>query len=84
MPVAQYIVYLKEAKAEYLTQKLDQRRLRDEYVIKLAPSEIKRKRNNKKLKLHWRVLKKYFGKSKSKSILAVEYTYEGCNIRASS
>ena len=53
-------------------------------MIKLASSKIKKKQNNKKLKLCWRVLKKYFGKSKSKSILAVEYTYKGCTIRASS
>ena len=29
-------------------------------------------------------MKKYFGKSKSKSISEVEYTHEGCTMRVSS
>ena len=39
------------------------------------------KHRNKKLKLRWRVLKKHFGKGKSKSISIVEVVRNGTVIR---
>ena len=84
VPICQCISNLKEAKAEYLLHKFEQRKLRDEYINSLNSSEAKKKQNSKKMKQQWRILKKYFSKSKSKSILEVEYTNEGCTVRVSS
>ena len=84
LPTSQCIMYLKEAKADYLLHKNEQRKLRDEYIDSLQSKEVKKKRNNEKIKLRWKILKKYFGKDKSKSILAVEYSQKGCTIRVSS
>ena len=77
-------MYLKEAKADYLLHKNEQRKLRDEYIDSIQSKEVKKKRNNEKMKLRWRILQKSLGKDKSNSISAVEYFQEGYTVRVSS
>ena len=74
LPTSQYVMYLKEAKVDYLLHKKEQRRLRDEYIDSLQSKKAKKKRNNEKMKMRYRILKKYFGKDKSKPISVVEYS----------
>ena len=77
LPFSQCIEFLKRTKEEYLVKKASQQSLRDEFVSKSEDKSTAEKRNREKLKLHWRVLKKCFGKPRSKNISAVDYSDNG-------
>ena len=84
LPIQLCIEKLQVAKEEYLHHKSSQQSLRDSYIAQLENEEALVKRNSKKLKQHWRILNRYFGKSKAKAILEVEYSIDKSVVRVSS
>ena len=82
LPIEACIKELKEAKSTYLLAKSNTYSLRDQYIDS-ALSELKKKRNAKKLKAYWKNLKKTFGKPRMTSISAVEYMLSGSRVRVS-
>ena len=73
---------MKEAKKIYLIDKGNYIQLRDNYAKStLEDKDLLQKRKREKSKLRWRVLNKYFGKPKLKSINTVEYKESDCMLR---
>ena len=72
---AEILHHLRSAKRDYLTLKRSHQTTRDKYASEDSERaiELKRLRTKEKLKLKWKMCKKYFGKRRMNSISQVEY-----------
>ena len=76
---------LRSAKRDYVSLKRSHQTARDKYVSEDSERtiELKRLRSKEKLKLKWKMYKKYFGKRRMNSISQVEYFSGSSLVRVS-
>ena len=76
---------LKDAKATYLKAKEDYQRMRDRFTNNDSKyPKLSMLRKKKKMKMHWKSLRRYFGRPKMNLISVVKYKVNGILVRASS
>ena len=86
LPLEVLLGNLKDAKRECLTLKKSHQLARDTYASESEDraKELKKIRSKEKMKLKWKMYKKYFGKRRMNSISQVEYFSGATLVRVSS